>query len=180
MVQPRETYVNGQHHAEQELVDGHHARNAVNGQSFFNQFLEAQLLQHGRYREQTTIGRKILGTEVKRRGSRNFIGLRAICRKALFGAGFLDMLLFVLHHLGDPLEVEFVKPGSFANSFLPHVFGVPKWFLQIRALPKPTPVHYSGSRFYDRRTDSAWTAGSFGWLVNRFRPKGAQECHAYT
>jgi hypothetical protein len=22
----------------------------------------------------------------------------------------------------DPLEVEFVKPGSFANSFLPHVF----------------------------------------------------------
>jgi hypothetical protein len=56
------------------------------------------------------------------------------------------MLLFVLHHLGDPLEVEFVKPGSFANSFLPHVFGVPKWFLQIRALPKPTPVHYSGVR----------------------------------
>src|SRR5437764_277932 len=45
----------------------------------------------------------------------------------LFGAGFLDMLLFVLHHLGDPLEVEFVKPASFANSFLPHVFGVPKW-----------------------------------------------------
>src|SRR6516162_3388023 len=144
MVQPRETHVDGQHHPQQELVDGHHARNAVNGQSFFNQFLEAQLLQHGRYGEQTTIGRKILGTEVKRRGSRNFIGLRTICRKALFGAGFLDMLLFVLHHLGDPLEVEFVKPGSFANSFLPHVFGVPKWFLQIRALPEPTPVHYSG------------------------------------
>src|ERR1700758_2787088 len=54
------------------------------------------------------------------------------------------MLLFVLHHLGDPLEVEFVKPGSFTNSFLPHVFGVTKWFLQIKALPKPTPVHYSG------------------------------------
>src|SRR5205823_3318018 len=80
-----------------------------------------------------------------RRGSRNFIGLRTICRKALFGAGFLDMLLFVLHHLGDPLEVEFVKPASFANSFLPHVFGVPKWFLQITALQKPTPVHYSGT-----------------------------------
>src|SRR5260370_1033860 len=144
MVQPRETYVDGQHHPQQELVDGHHARNAVNGQSFFNQFLEAQLLQHGRYGKQTTIGRKILGTEVKRRGSSNLIGLRTICRKALFGTGFLDMLLFVLHHLGDPLEVEFVKPASFANSFLPHVFGVPKWFLQIRALPKPTPVHYSG------------------------------------
>src|SRR6059058_685961 len=54
------------------------------------------------------------------------------------------MLLFVLHHLGDPLEVEFVKPASFANSFLTHVFGVPKWFLQITALQKPTPVHYSG------------------------------------
>jgi hypothetical protein len=50
------------------------------------------------------------------------------------------MLLFVLHHLGDLLEVEFVKPGSFANSFLPHVFGVPKWFLQIRA---PTEAHLS-------------------------------------
>jgi len=47
--------------------------------------------------------------------------------------------------LGDPLEVEFVKPASFANSFLPHVFGVPKWFLQITALQKPTPVHYSGN-----------------------------------
>src|SRR5438874_10891440 len=56
------------------------------------------------------------------------------------------MLLFVLHHLGDPLEVEFVKPASFANSFLPHVFGVPKWFLQITALQKPTPVHYSGRK----------------------------------
>src|SRR5882672_6079491 len=154
MVQPRETYVDGQHHPQQELVDGHHARNAVNGQSFFNQFLEAQLLQHGRYGEQTTIGRKILGTEVKRRGSRNFIGLRTICRKALFGTGFLDMLLFVLHHLGDPLEVEFVKPASFANSFLPHVFGVPKWFLQIRALPKPTPVHYSGYRIALRKLSS--------------------------
>src|SRR5207248_7140172 len=139
-----ETHVDGQHHPQQELVDGHHARNAVNGQSFFNQFLEAQFLQHGRYGEQTTIGRKILGSEVKRRGSRYFIGLRTICRKALFVAGFLDMLLFVLHHLGDPLEVEFVKPASFANSFLPHVFGVPKWFLQITALQKPTPVHYSG------------------------------------
>ena len=139
MVQPRETHVDGQHHPQQELVDGHHTRNAVNGQSFFNQFLEAQLLQHGRYGEQTTIGRKILATEVKRRGRRNFIGLRTICRKALFGAGFLDMLLFVLHHLGDPLEVEFVKPGSFANSFLPHVFGVPKWFLQIRAPYRSPP-----------------------------------------
>src|SRR5207248_2951509 len=59
MVQPRETHVDGQHHPQQELVDGHHARNAVNGQSFFNQFLEAQFLQHGRYGEQTTIGRKI-------------------------------------------------------------------------------------------------------------------------
>jgi hypothetical protein len=56
------------------------------------------------------------------------------------------MLLFVLHHLGDPLEAEFVKPGSFANSFLPHVFGVPKWFLQITALPKPATVHYSGDK----------------------------------
>src|SRR5258708_31514468 len=149
MVQPRETYVDGQHHPQQELVDGHHARNAVNGQSVLQTVLTAQLLQHGRYGQKTTIGRKIVGTVVKRRGSRYFIGLRTICRKALFGMGFLDMMLFVLHHLGDPLEVEFVKPASFANSFLPHVFGVPKWFLQIRALPKPTPVHYSGSILLD-------------------------------
>jgi hypothetical protein len=27
----------------------------------------------------------------------------------LFGAGLLAMLAFVLHHLGDPLEVEFVN-----------------------------------------------------------------------
>src|SRR6516164_10154963 len=54
------------------------------------------------------------------------------------------MLAFVVHHLGDLLEVEFAKPASFVNSFLPHVFGVPKWFFQITAPPKPATVHYSG------------------------------------
>src|SRR6516162_9805810 len=103
------------------------------------------LLQHGRYGEQTTIGRKLLGTEVKGRGSRNFIGLRTICRKALFGAGFLDMLLFVLHHLGDPLEVEFVNREVSRTHFYPMFLGSPNGSFKIRALPKPTPVHYSGN-----------------------------------
>jgi hypothetical protein len=58
------------------------------------------------------------------------------------------MLAFVVHHLGDLLEVEFAKPPSFVNSFLPHVFGVPKWFLQITAPPKPATVHYSGDMKY--------------------------------
>ena len=62
----------------------------------------------------------------------------------MFGVGFLAMLAFVVHHLGDLLEVEFAKPASFVNSFLPHVFGVPKWFFQITAPPKPATVHYSG------------------------------------
>jgi hypothetical protein len=51
--------------------------------------------------------------------------------------GFLDMLLFVLHHLGDPLEVEFVKPGSFANSFLPHVLGSPNGSFKLEPYRSP-------------------------------------------
>lgn len=69
MVQSRETNVDGQHHPEQEFIDGHHARNTMYGQGFFHQLLEAQLLQHGRHGKQTTIGSEVLRTEVEWRGS---------------------------------------------------------------------------------------------------------------
>ena len=83
--------------------------------------LEVQLRQQGRHGEQTAVG----CPRVKRRQSRKFVGLWTICRKALFGAGFLAMLAFGSSPFGDPLEVEFAKPGSFVNSFLPRFFGSP-------------------------------------------------------
>jgi hypothetical protein len=52
---------------------------------------------------------EILGPEVEWRGRPNFIGLRIICRIALFDAGFLALLVFVLNHLGDLREVEFAN-----------------------------------------------------------------------
>src|SRR6266566_6830342 len=61
----------------------------------------------------------------KRCGSRNFIGLRTICEKALFGAGFLAMLTFVLHHLGDLREVEFANRQVWRTHFYPMFLGSP-------------------------------------------------------
>jgi len=78
------------------------------------------------------VGGEVLRSEVVRRGSRNFIGLRTICRRALSGAGFLDMLLFVLHHLGDLREVEFAKLTGFANSFYLMFLGSPNGSFQSR------------------------------------------------
>src|SRR5260370_40519530 len=47
----------------------------------------------------------MLTLEVIVRGSSNFIGFPDICWKALLDAGFVVMLLFVLHLLGSLLEI---------------------------------------------------------------------------
>jgi hypothetical protein len=113
------------------------ARDAMYGQSFFNQFLEAQFLQHGRHGKQPAVRRKVFRPEVERRGSRNFIGLWRVCGEALFGAGFLAMLAFVLHHLGDPLEVEFANREVSQTHFYPMFLGSPKWFFQLQSYRSP-------------------------------------------
>jgi hypothetical protein len=50
VMQPRETHIYGQHHGQYELVHGHGPRHSFHRQRLFDQLLESQLLQHGRYR----------------------------------------------------------------------------------------------------------------------------------
>jgi hypothetical protein len=50
VIQSRKANVDRQHHAQDELIDGHRSRYAPDGQGFFHQFLESQFLQQGGYR----------------------------------------------------------------------------------------------------------------------------------
>jgi hypothetical protein len=49
VIQSRKANVDRQHHAQNELIDGHRSRNTPYSQGFFHQFLESQLLQQGGY-----------------------------------------------------------------------------------------------------------------------------------
>jgi hypothetical protein len=101
VVEAGESDVDGQDHRQHELIDGHNPRDALHPQGVLDQLLETQLLQHRRHWEQAAVGSEVLAAEVESGGNRNFIGFRNICLKALIGAGFAAMLLFVLHLLGD-------------------------------------------------------------------------------
>src|SRR5271166_4618243 len=126
--------VDGQHHPQHELIDGHDARNSLHRQRFLDQLLEPQLLQHRRHRKQTTVGSEILAAEVERGGTRNFIGLRNTYGRALPGAGFIAMLLFVLHRLGDLLEIGSRSAHFAAFLFYNRISRVPKGFASSPSL----------------------------------------------
>src|SRR5271166_5497610 len=59
------------------------------------------------------------------------------CRKALLGAGFAAMLLFVLHLLGDLLEIGSRSAHFAASLFYNRVSRVPKGFSSLRASSAP-------------------------------------------
>src|ERR1035441_9860363 len=84
----------------------------------------------GRY----PVGGEILTVEVERRGSRDFIGFRNICLRALPGAEFAAMLLFVLHLLGDLLEIGSRSCYFAASLFYNRISRVPK------GLPSSEPL----------------------------------------
>jgi hypothetical protein len=50
MIQSRETHVQSQYHPQQELIDGHRSRQAIDAHGLFHQLFEPQLLQHRGYR----------------------------------------------------------------------------------------------------------------------------------
>jgi len=128
VIEAGEPNVDGQDHRQHELIDGHNTRDALHPQCFLDQLLETQLLQHRRHWEQTTIGGEILTVEVERGGSRDFIGFRNIYLRALLGAGFAAMLLFVLHLLGDLLEIGSRSCYFAASLFYNRISRVPKGF----------------------------------------------------
>jgi hypothetical protein len=67
-----------------------------------------------------------------RRGSVDFIGLRSSILGALFCGRFLGILFVACDHLGDLLGVDSAKMQLRRILVLPHVSGVPKWFLCSR------------------------------------------------
>src|ERR1039458_880569 len=128
VIEAGEPNVDGQDHRQHELIDGHNTRDAPHPQCFLDQLLETQLLQHRRHWEQTTVGGEILTVEVERGGSRDFIGFRNIYLRALLGAEFAAMLLFVLHLLGDLLEIGSRSCYFAASLFYNRISRVPKGF----------------------------------------------------
>jgi len=120
--------IDSQYHRQHELINGHGTGNALHRQRFLNQLLETQLLQHGRHGEQTAVGGEILALEVVMRPGRNFIGLWNSCVRALLGAGFVAMLVFVLHHLGDSWKSAHEGANFAAILFYDRISRVSKWF----------------------------------------------------
>src|SRR2546427_12506620 len=68
----------------------------------------------------------MLTLEVIVRGSSNFIGFRDICSKALLDAGFVVMLLLVLHLWGDLLEIGWRSDPFTASLFYYRISRGPK------------------------------------------------------
>src|SRR5664279_2911181 len=77
---------------------------------------------------------EILTVEVERGGSHDFIGFRNIYLRALLGAGFAAMLLFVLHLLGDLLEIGSRTCYFAASLFYNRISRVPKGFASLAPL----------------------------------------------
>src|SRR5271167_85915 len=128
MIETGEPDIDGQHHRHHELIDAHETWPSFHRQHFLDQLLELQLLQHGGDRKQSAVGGKILAVEVERSRTRNFIGFWSNCWRALLGAGFAAMLLFVLHLLGDLLEIGSRSAHFAASLFYNRISRVPRGF----------------------------------------------------
>src|SRR5271166_5304828 len=129
--------VDGQHHRHHELIGAHETWPALHCQHFLDQLLELQLLQHGGHRKQSAVGSKIPAVKVEWSGTRDFIGFRSNYWRALLGAGFAAMLLFVLHLLGDLLEIGSRRAHFAASLFYNRISRVPRGVLFLRASSVP-------------------------------------------
>src|SRR5664280_1770164 len=133
VIETGEPDIDGQHHRHHELIDAHETRPAFHRQHFLHQLLELQLLQHGGHREKSAIRGKILAVKVERSRTCDFIGFWSNCWRALLGAGFAAMLLFVLHLLGDLLEIGSRSCELRRLSVLQQDFQGPQRVLFLRA-----------------------------------------------
>src|ERR1019366_8224921 len=137
VIETGEPDIDGQHHRHHELIDAHETRPAFHRQHFLNQLLELQLLQHGGHREKSAVGSQILAVKVEWSRTRDFIWFWSNCCKALLGAGFAAMLLFVLHLLGDLLEIGSRSCELRRLSVLQQDFQGPQRVLFLRASSAP-------------------------------------------
>src|SRR5271170_541669 len=143
MMQTRKADVHRQHHAQHELIHGHAPRGPLHRQRLFHQLLESELLQHSRYRQQTTVGRQVPAFEVIGRGSPDFIGLSANFFGPLFGGPLLAMLFFVDHRLGDSRKSAREVCPSRLFCFTAGFSGSPNGVLSQAARCGSTAVHKS-------------------------------------
>src|SRR5437016_4434234 len=87
----------------------------------------------------------MLTLEVIVRGSSNFIGFRDICSKALLDAGFVVMLLLVLHLWGDLLEIGWRSDHFAASLFYYRISRGPKGSNISTSFIYSNSVHRLGS-----------------------------------
>src|SRR2546427_11915451 len=92
----------------------------------------------------------MLTLEVIVRGSSNFIGFRDICSKALLDAGFVVMLLLVLHLSGDLLEIGWRSDHFAASLFYYRISRGPKGSNISTSFIYSNSVHRLGSSNVDR------------------------------
>src|SRR5271166_3857041 len=137
MMETGEPDIDGQHHRHHELIDAHATRPAFHRQHFLHQLLELQLLQQGGHREKSAVGSQIPAVKVEWSRTRDFTGFRNNSWRALLGAGLAAMLLFVLHLLGDLLEIGSRSAHFAASLFYNRVSRVPKGFSSLRASSAP-------------------------------------------
>ena len=131
VIETGEPNIDGQHHRHHELIDAHALMKRglrFTVSIFLDQLLELQLLQHGGHREQSAIGNKVLAVKVEWSRTRDFIGFWSNCWRALLGASFAAMLLFVLHLLGDLLEIGSRSSNFAASLFYNRISRVPRGF----------------------------------------------------
>src|SRR5256884_9955246 len=86
----------------------------------------------------------MLTLEVIVRGSSNFIGFRDICSKALLDAGFVVMLLLVLHLWGDLLEIGWRSDPFAASLFYYRISRGPKGSTISKSFIYSNSVHRLG------------------------------------
>jgi len=131
LIQPWEADVQAQHDSQHEPVQVHGTGNPLRCHRLFHQGLEAELLQHGDHRQQSTVGSQILTGEVIGRGGIDSIGLGRNLFRTLFHGRFGAILFSVCNHLGDLLGVGSAKRQLRKLLFYPNYYGVPKWFIAL-------------------------------------------------
>src|SRR2546430_16779284 len=95
----------------------------------------------------------MLTLEVIVRGSSNFIGFRDICSKALLDAGFVVMLLLVLHLWGDLLEIGWRSDRFAASLFYYRISRGPKGSNISTSFIYSNSVHRLGDNAADEKRE---------------------------
>src|SRR5205807_7014122 len=109
----------------------------------------------------------MLTLEVIVRGSSNFIGFRDICSKALLDAGFVVMLLLVLHLWGDLLEIGWRSDHFAASLFYYRISRGPKGSNISTSFIYSNSVHRLGVMVFPMLSFAEVVGREVGWTIDR-------------